>query len=196
MNSSKTTSLSSDFFETLYQQNPDPWQFATSEYEAQKYAMTIDSLPHTLYQSGFEIGGSIGVLTEKLARKCHSLLSVDVSEIPQRQAIERCQHLNNIRFELMSVPDNFPTEYFDLIVLSEVGYYWSHPDLIKAQRLILERLRSQGHLMLVHWTVDADVLPIAGDLVHDTFIDLVPDRLKHIKSLTEAQYRLDLFEKI
>jgi 2-polyprenyl-3-methyl-5-hydroxy-6-metoxy-1,4-benzoquinol methylase len=196
MNSADIKSLSADFFEALYQQNPDPWQFATSEYEAQKYATTIDSLPHNLYHSGFEIGGSIGILTEKLAKKCHSLLSVDVSEIPQRQAIERCQHLNNIRFEMMSVPDNFPTEYFDLIVLSEVGYYWSQPDLIKAQRLILEQLRSQGHLMLVHWTVDAHVLPITGDFVHDTFIDLVPDRLKHLKSLTAPQYRLDLFEKV
>jgi SAM-dependent methyltransferase len=196
MNSSDLTSLGSDFFEALYQENPDPWQFATSEYEAQKYATTINALPHPLYQSGFEIGGSIGVLTEKLAQRCHSLLSVDVSEIPQRQAIERCQHQGNIRFELMSVPSSFPDEYFDLIVMSEVGYYWSLPDLIKAQRLILERLRSQGHLILVHWTVDAQVLPITGDLVHDAFIDLVPDRLKHLKSLREAQYRLDLFEKV
>ena len=96
----------------------------------------------------------------------------------------------------MSVPNSFPDEYFDLIVMSEVGYYWSLPDLIKAQRLILERLRSQGHLILVHWTVDAQVLPITGDMVHDAFIDLVPDRLQHIKSLIEPQYRLDLFEKV
>ena len=27
-----------DFFEALYQENSDPWQFETSEYEAQKYA--------------------------------------------------------------------------------------------------------------------------------------------------------------
>jgi SAM-dependent methyltransferase len=196
MNLSDPKSLSADFFEALYQQNPDPWQFATSEYEAQKYATTLNALPHPLYRSGFEIGGSIGVLTEQLAKRCHSLLSVDVSEIPQRQAIERCQHLDNIRFELMSVPDQFPNEYFDLVVLSEVGYYWSLPDLIKAQRLILERMRSQGHLILVHWTVDARVLPLTGDAVHDAFMGLVPESLKHIKSLTESQYRLDLFEKV
>ena len=196
MNLSDSKSLNSDFFEALYQQNPDPWQFATSEYEAQKYATTLDALPNSLYQSGFEIGGSIGVLTEQLAKRCHSLLSVDVSEIPQRQAIDRCQHLDNIRFKLMSIPDRFPDEYFDLVVLSEVGYYWSLPDLIKAQRLILERMRPQGHLILVHWTVDARVLPLTGDAVHDAFVGLVPDRLKHIKNLTAPQYRLDLFEKV
>jgi SAM-dependent methyltransferase len=196
MNSSDPKSLTPDFFESLYRENPDPWQFATSEYEAQKYATTLDALPRNLYQSGFEIGGSIGVLTEKLAQRCHSLLSVDVSEIAQKQAIDRCQHLQNVRFDLMSVPDNFPDEYFDLIVLSEVGYYWSWSDLIKAQRSILDRLRSQGQLILVHWTVDARVLPLTGDLVHDAFIELVPARFKHLKSLTQEKYRLDLFEKV
>jgi SAM-dependent methyltransferase len=196
MNSSDPKSLTPDFFESLYRENPDPWQFATSEYEAQKYATTLDALPRNLYQSGFEIGGSIGVLTEKLAQRCHSLLSVDVSEIAQQQAIDRCQHLQNVRFDLMSVPDNFPDEYFDLIVLSEVGYYWSWSDLIKAQRSILDRLRSQGQLILVHWTVDARVLPLTGDLVHDAFIELVPARFKHLKSLTQEKYRLDLFEKV
>lgn len=196
MNIFNTQSLTTDFFETLYQENPDPWQFATSAYEAQKYAKTLDALPRNFYQSAFEIGGSIGVLTEKLAQRCHSLLSVDVSQIAQQQAIARCKHLSNVRFELMSVPHEFPDEYFDLIVLSEVGYYWSLPDLILAQRLMIERLRNQGHLILVHWTVDALVLPLTGDLVHDTFIDLVPSRLQHVESLTHPQYRLDVFEKI
>jgi SAM-dependent methyltransferase len=196
MKLSNPKSLAADFFEHLYQENSDPWQLATSEYEAQKYTTTLDALPNNLYQSGFEIGGSIGVLTEKLAKRCHSLLSIDVAQIAQQQAIDRCQHLHNIRFELMSVPDDFPEEYFDLIVLSEVGYYWSRADLIKAQRLMLDRLRSQGHLILVHWTVDARVLPLTGDLVHDAFIELVPARFKHLKSLTQEKYRLDLFEKI
>ena len=109
MNLSKPQSLSTEFFEQLYQENSDPWQFATSEYEAKKYATTLNALPRNLYQAGFEIGGSIGILTEKLARRCQSLLSVDVSPTAQAQAIDRCQHLNNIKFELMSVPKSFPT---------------------------------------------------------------------------------------
>jgi SAM-dependent methyltransferase len=196
MNSSNPKSLTTEFFEQLYQKSPDPWQFATSEYEAKKYAATLNALPRNLYQAGFEIGGSIGILTEKLARRCQSLLSVDVSEIAQAQAIDRCRHLSNIKFELMSVPDSFPTASFDLIVLSEVGYYWSWEDLRKAQSLMLDRLQSQGHLLLVHWTADRGILSLTGDEVHDDFLRLVPDKLKRIKSLTQDKYRLDLFEKI
>ncbi len=189
-------SLTPDFFEALYRQNADPWQFATSEYEARKYQTTLAALPRDRYQSGFEIGGSIGVLTEQLAARCDSLLSVDVSTIAQSQAIHRCQHLDNIEFELMSVPQAFPDREFDLIVLSEVGYYWCREDLYKAQELMLDRLRSTGHLLLVHWIVDARVLPLTGDEVHDAFLELVPDRLNHLHSLTTPEYRLDLFEKV
>ena len=196
MNLSNPQSLTTEFFEQLYQENSDPWQFATSEYEAKKYAATLNALPRNLYQAGFEIGGSIGILTEKLARRCQSLVSVDVSQIAQAQAIDRCQQLNNIKFELMSVPELFPTASFDLIVLSEVGYYWSWEDLHKAQSSIVEGLRPQGHLLLVHWTVDRGILPLTGNEVHDDFLRLVPDKLKRIKSLTEDKYRLDLFEKI
>jgi SAM-dependent methyltransferase len=196
MNLSNSESLTTEFFEQLYQANPDPWQFATSEYEAKKYAATLNALPRNLYNAGFEIGGSIGILTEKLARRCQSLLSVDVSQIAQSQAIDRCQQLTNIKFELMSVPRSFPTESFDLIVLSEVGYYWSWEDLRTAQTLILDRLRPQGHLLLVHWIADRGILSLTGDEVHDEFLRLVPDELKRIKSLTEEKYRLDLFEKI
>jgi SAM-dependent methyltransferase len=196
MNPSNPKSLTTEFFEQLYQANPDPWQFATSEYEAKKYAATLNALPRNLYNAGFEIGGSIGILTEKLARRCQSLLSVDVSQIAQAQAIDRCQQLTNIKFELMSVPQSFPTASFDLIVLSEVGYYWSWDDLRTAQGLIVDRLRPQGHLLLVHWIADRGILSLTGDEVHDDFLKLVPAQLKRIKSLTEDKYRLDLFEKI
>jgi Nodulation protein S (NodS) len=195
MSFSNKQSLPPDFFEDLYKANPDPWQFETSEYEAQKYEATLNALPRALYQSGFEIGGSIGILTEKLAKHCQSLLSVDVSKIAQVQAKQRCQHFSNITFQMMSVPQEFPKKYFDLIVLSEVGYYWSWEDLGKAQTLILEHLQSQGHLLLVHWIVDAKELPLTGNEVHDSFLKLAPHQLNHLKSLTEQKYRLDLFEK-
>jgi SAM-dependent methyltransferase len=196
MSLSDKKSLTTDFFENLYQANPDPWAFETSEYEAQKYVTTLNELPHASYQAGFEIGGSIGVLTEKLAQHCQSLLSVDVSNIAQDQAKQRCRHLSNIDFQLMSVPQEFPNQYFDLVILSEVGYYWSWEDLRKAQRLILEHLQLNGHLLLVHWIVDARELPLTGEEVHDSFLKLVPNHLKHLKSLKEEKYRLDLFEKI
>ena len=33
------------YFEQLYASDPDPWRFATSDYERDKYAATLDALP-------------------------------------------------------------------------------------------------------------------------------------------------------
>jgi SAM-dependent methyltransferase len=188
-------SLSPEFFESLYQANPDPWNFQTSEYEASKYAATIAALPRH-YTAGFEIGGSIGILTRQLAQCCDSLLSVDVCTIAQEQAIDRCRDLPQVQFALMQVPQQFPEQSFDLIVMSEVGYYWCWDDLHLAQRQILAHLQPGGHLLLVHWTVDARELPLTGDEVHDSFLQLPPTQLQSLHRDRTSQYRLDLFERM
>jgi phosphoglycolate phosphatase-like HAD superfamily hydrolase len=188
-------SLPPSYFEALYGTDPDPWKFETSEYEAKKYTATIAALPKR-YKSAFEIGGSIGVLTEKLASKCDSLLSIDVSKLAQEKAIQRCQHLKQVRFEIMRLPEQYPEEMFDLVLVSEVGYYWCWEDLQRAKQCILEHLEPRGHLLLVHWTEYARDYPLNGDQVHDSFMELTPTKLRHLKSQREEQYRLDLFERV
>ena len=191
-----TDSLPPKYFEKLYQENPDPWGFATSDYEAKKYAATLAALSKPHYAKGFEIGGSIGVLTAQLAQRCGSLLSIDVCETAQKQAIERCQDLSHVRFEIMQVPQAYPNEMFDLTVLSEVGYYLSWDDLARTQQLMIEHLKPGGHLLLVHWTPKAQSYPLTGDEVHDSFIKRCGSELRHLNGLREEQYRLDLFERI
>ncbi|MER3433625.1 MAG: methyltransferase [Leptolyngbya sp. ERB_1_1] len=195
MNPLQPNSLPPSYFDALYQSDPDPWKFETSDYEANKYAATIAALPKSRYRSAFEIGGSIGVLTEKLAEHCESLLSIDVSKLAQDNAIRRCQHLPQVQFQIMRVPEQFPDRTFDLILVSEVGYYWDWEDLRKTQQHILESLEPGGHLLLVHWTLYAKDYPLSGDEVHEAFFELVPTHFKHLLGQREEQYRLDLFER-
>ncbi|MBV8886448.1 MAG: methyltransferase domain-containing protein [Chroococcidiopsidaceae cyanobacterium CP_BM_RX_35] len=196
MNQPQKKSLPPSYFDNLYRGNPDPWKFETSDYEANKYAATLAALPKEHYRNAFEIGGSIGVLTARFAERCDSLLSVDVSEIAQNQAIKRCQALPHVRFQIMRVPEQYPDELFDLTLVSEVGYYWSWEDLKKAQRCIIEHLKVGGHLLLVHWTLYARDYPLSGDEVHDSFLQLTPSPLRHLGGQREEQYRLDLFERV
>lgn len=188
-------SLPPSYFDKIYETDPDPWKFATSEYEANKYKATIAALNKDRYRSVLEIGGSIGVLTEMLAQKCDSLLSIDVSPVAQQQAIARCQHLPHTRFQILQIPQDYPQEKFDLVVVSEVGYYWSLPDLKKARQLILDSLEPGGQIVLVHWLPFTPDYPLTGDVVHDNFLELVPDRAKSIVSQRQEKYRLDLLEK-
>lgn len=198
MNPPPQESLSSQYFAALYRDDADPWKFATSDYEAKKYAATIAALPKPRYRSAFEIGGSIGVLTERLADRCDALLSVDISEMAQQKAIERCRMLPQVRFQCLNVLESYPNEQFDLTVLSEVGYYWSLKDLKLTQQRMLKQLEPGGHLLLVHWTPYDELYhnPLSGDEVHEAFLALVPTKLRHLTGQREAQYRLDLFERI
>jgi SAM-dependent methyltransferase len=187
-------SVSPLYFESLYQQQPDPWKYETSPYELQKYAETIAALPRT-YQSGLEIGGSIGVLTEKLAPYCETLLSLDVSPTAQARAKQRCAHLPHIQFQIMQIPDQFPDQQFDLILMSEVGYYLCQADLLKAKQQMIGALVPGGHLLLLHWLKQSNDFRLSGEQVHDCFLE-AESSLKSLVSLRRSQYRLDILERI
>lgn len=195
MNKPPSKTLPASYFEDIYSKDIDPWEFETSQYEADKYQASLAALPGDRYQSAFEIGGSIGVLTEKLAERCHRLLSVDLSKTAQAKAIQRCEHLQQVRFQILNVPADYPNEQFDLVVVSEVGYYWSREDLEKAQAKITASLQPKGQLLLVHWLPDVPDYPLTGDDVHDAFMALCPQHLCHILGYRAEQYRLDLFER-
>lgn len=187
-------SLPPTYFDRMYSESDDPWGFETRPYETEKYRATLAALPRDTYRSAFEIGCSIGVLTEDLAARCGSLLSVDVSERALKRARERCSHLPHVQFENMQVPGEFPEQSFDLILVSEVGYYWSHIDLLGAHLRIVEHLHPGGQVLLVHWTPFVDDYPLTGDEVHDTFREAGGD-LRHLGGQRADLYRIDLFEK-
>lgn len=188
-------SLPPSYFEKMYRANPDPWQFETSDYEAQKYQTTLDALPKSRYHHALEIGGSIGVLTAMLAPRCDSLLSLDVSTTAQQKAIARCQNLPQVSFQIAQIPRDYPQESFDLVLLSEVGYYLNWDDLRQTQQLIIEHLEIGGHLLLVHWTLPVPTYPLTGELVHNSFLEC-GRQLVHLRGLRKEKYWLDLFERV
>jgi SAM-dependent methyltransferase len=189
-------SLAPSYFETIYAADPDPWSFEQSEYEAAKYAATLAALPRPRYRSAFEIGCSIGVLTERLAARCEALLAVDVAKQALRRAQARCSHLSQVRFALMRVPRQLPPGPFDLVLLSEVGYYWSRRELELARQRLIQRLEPGGHLLLVHWTPYVADYPLTGDEVHQSFLDASDQPLRHLFGRQEPCYRLDLLERV
>jgi len=192
-------SLDAEFFNRMYQQNEDPWDFENSAYEREKYEATLRAIPKETYENVFEIGCSNGVLSEKLTTIAKRLLAVDASEIAVRNAANRLKKFPFVEVREMTIPDNFPDEKFDLILLSEVGYFLSFEDLQVARDLMIERLLPNGHLLLVHWTPFVEEFPLTGDQVHDLFIGSSgsePEKLlSHLYGNQNSEYRLDLFEK-
>ncbi|MCI1189354.1 nodulation S family protein [Hymenobacter sp. DH14] len=197
MNENQPNTLPPEYFDHVYQANRDPWNFESSPYERAKYAATIAALPRPHYAEAFEIGCSLGVLTEQLAARCGHLLAVDVSEAALAQARARCAALPQVEIKLMRVPEEFPTQQFDLIVLSEVGYYWSPADLARAADQLIAGLKPGGQLLLVHWTPPVHDYPLTGDDVHQFFLEKAVQNgpLCHLGGQRHENYRLDLLEK-
>jgi len=198
MNQQQPNTLPPDYFDNVYRANEDPWQFASSPYERGKYAATLAALPRPRYERAFEIGGSIGVFTAQLAPRCGHLLSVDVSEAALYQARLRCANLPQVEIKKMQVPGEFPAGQFDLILVSEVGYYLSPPDLARAADQMLAALPSGGQLLLVHWTPVVHDYPQTGDEVHEFFLAKTQSGgpLRHLSGQRQDKYRLDLLEKV
>ena len=47
--------LTPEYFDALYTADSDPWNFATSPYERAKYALTLNAMPKSRYQSALEV---------------------------------------------------------------------------------------------------------------------------------------------
>ena len=183
--------LDRDYFENLYAQSTDPWGFETSEYERRKYERTLGVLGERRFYRGFEAGSSIGVFTAMLAARCDELLAVDTSEKAVEIAKRRLTEHPHVRVERRTLPEEMPAGPFDLIVASEVLYYWPREVMLEALRRFEGILAPGGVLVAVHWRKETRTYPLQGDEVHELLVRHA--RLANVKTIKEPEYRLDVF---
>jgi SAM-dependent methyltransferase len=158
--------LGAGYFDAMYQAASDPWGFEGRWYERRKYAISLALLPAGRYRSAFEPGCSIGVLTRMLAGRCDHLLSCDVATAAVRAAAERSRDLPHVQVEQRDIPGQWPSGRFDLIVFSELLYYFSDHDLELTVDGALAALQPGGTLLAVHWRHPVADYPRSGDDVH------------------------------
>jgi len=186
------TSTSSTYFEEMYERDPDPWGFASSSYERRKYALTVASLPLAHYGSVYEPGCSIGVLTGMLADRCDHLVASDIIPAALAQAAARTEHLPHVHLESRPIPESWPRGELDLIVLSEIAYYFSTRDLRQIMTRSLASTAAGAHIIGVHWRGQTNY-PLTGDEAH-AFIDATPG-LQRIVHHLEREFVLSVWEK-
>lgn len=185
-------SIPSHWFETLYSERGDPWDFETSPYEAAKYDHTLSALPRERYADALEVGCANGVLTARLAPRCDRLLAVDVSDTALAAARARCADLPQVALEKRRLPEEAPPGPFDLILLSEVVYYLDGDDIQRLAAWIGGAARSGCHLLLVHWTGETDY-PRTGDEAVGELRGHLGDLVEIVLADRRPEYRLDLW---
>ncbi|WP_395396381.1 SAM-dependent methyltransferase (plasmid) [Novosphingobium sp. BL-8A] len=187
-------SVEPSWFEGLFRDNPDPWNFESSPYEQAKYSHTLQVLPCERFAAALEVGCANGVFTQLLAPRCKRLQAVDVSPTALAKARQRCAGLRGVTFEQRIMPVDAPAGPFDLVLLSEVVYYWDDADLARLARYLKSSVCSEGYLLLVHWTGQTDY-PKSGDEAVSELRRLLAD---HVAVQVEDRcdsYRLDLWPR-
>jgi 2-polyprenyl-3-methyl-5-hydroxy-6-metoxy-1,4-benzoquinol methylase len=190
MNEPRST-LRPEYFEEFYTVDPDPWKFAASPYERDKYALTLEAMPKLRYHSALEVGCSIGVLTRSLASRCDILVAIDAAQAPLVEAKRRCADLSSVRFQQMFVPEQWPVGDFDLILLSEVVYYLSREDVSRLAVRVIKSLAKGGSVILVHWTGPTNY-PLSGDEAAALFIQRLGPEFVVDRADRYAEFRLDV----
>lgn len=170
---------------------PDPWNFATSTYERDKYAATIAVLPPRHFRRCFEVGCSIGILPRELATRSDTLLGIDISDPALTQARQRCADVDGVAFDRMAIPRHWPRGSFDLIVLSEVLYDLGKDDIRDAAHQTIASLDRTGLLLLVNWHGETGGT-CSGDEAASGFIEAAASRLTTLNQHRTEKYRLDL----
>lgn len=154
-------------FDDLHEQHDDPWSVATSWYERRKREVTLAALPHEHYGRALEIGCSIGLLAQDLTSRCDELVALDRSATALELAGRRLHGIGHVHLNRAVAPRDWPTGRFDLIMLSEAGYFLSPAELSGLVTRVRDSLRPNGHVVLCHWRHPIVGWPLDGERVHE-----------------------------
>ena len=187
----RTQTLPGDYFAGMYASDPDPWRFATSAYERDKYAATLAALPRARYRAAFEPACAIGVFTRALSERCDRLLASDLVPAAVAAARERCADRPSVEIRQGAVPADWPEGRFDLIVLSEFLYFLARADLAALARRVGAAIEPGGDVVLVHWLGVTDY-PLSGDEAAESFIREAAPFAGVLRRVRTDDYRIDV----
>jgi LmbE family N-acetylglucosaminyl deacetylase/SAM-dependent methyltransferase len=171
---------STEYFDTLYRRSNDPWGLRTRYYEQRKRRIVLASLPRPRFGRVFEPGCALGLLTRHLAARSELVVAWDTADAAIRQARRTLRSVDNVVIKRGHIPEQWPTGSFELIVLSEIGYYCPDPQVLS--RRIEESLAADGLLVSCHWRHKATDHPHKAEDVHQALGRGLHEVVRHIEA--------------
>lgn len=159
-----------DTLDHLHRTEADPWGADVRWYEHRKRELTLATLPRPRFRRALEVGCSRGALAEALAARCDELVAVDRSPTASLAARTRLADVRGVSVQEMDVPGHWPPGRFDLIVVSETGYFLSPADVDGLIDRIADSLDDDGVVLLCHWRHPVSGWVLDGPAVHDLFL--------------------------
>jgi SAM-dependent methyltransferase len=179
----------------MYAESQDPWQLAERWYDRRKYAITMAMLPAARYRHAFEPGCSVGVLTEHLTARCDRVTATDVAAAALEAADARLRNSglrDTVTLAQSSIDSPWPQDGFDLVVLSEVGYYLTASTLRAVLDRECPRLAPGASVIAAHWRHQVAEYPLSGDEAND--IVAATQGLFRLASYRDEDMVIDVFD--
>jgi len=192
MTSASTTSR--EFFEGIYRRDEDPWRFASKPQELKRYEAIVKALSGRRYRRAFEPGCSIGVLTLALGGLCERVEAIDLSPTAVERARERTGGVSGVEVRVGSLTDGLPPGEFDLVVLSEIGYYFTPQVWQELTAALIQPLQAGATVIACHWLGHSVDHLMHGDDVHEILRSRGELRLQ--QQQRHETYRLDIWERV
>lgn len=178
-------------FEAFHRRHADPWGLDSRAYESRKRDILIASLPRERFERALEIGCAHGALTARLAEVCGRVAAVDLSPTALERARTRSIPSGNVDFLLQDVRVAWPGGDHDLVVLSEVAYYWTEDEVRGALTRAKAQLLPGGVIVLCHWRPVIADAPLTGDRVHRVAEEVLG--MRRIVRHEEEPFLLDVY---
>ncbi|MEJ8279659.1 class I SAM-dependent methyltransferase [Pseudonocardia spirodelae] len=160
--------------------SPDPYAIGLSPYEQHKYGTVMDVLAGRRFDRVLEVGCGEGDLSVRLAGHTTALLGVDICGAAVDRAAARVPSGTFVR---RTLPHEMPEGGFDLIVATDVLYYWEPVTLRVGLATLLDRLRPGGMLLAYHYR-GAFGQAGTADRVHAELTAAAAERGLHVRADT------------
>lgn len=186
--------IDADGFETLFQRDSDPWDYAGSLFEAYKRRELLRACGHRKFGRGLEIACANGETSRHLAPRCLNLLAVDASPTVVEAARRRVQ-APGLRFAVARLPGETPRGPFDLIVASEILYYLAAADMAALLDKLAVSLAPGGRLVLLHHTIGFDDAAQPPWQAQRMARDRLSNRLEQVLLRQHRRFQVAAFER-
>ncbi len=220
----QSNAYSERYFDALYSDNSDPWQYQSRWYEQRKRDMCLAVLPQLEYDKAIELGCGNGVFSVLLAQRCQTLLSIDGNDKAVQLAKQRLADASHVKVIQGVIPsilstlqladltktgltktDSTPAYQppFDLIVISEILYYLSPADIDTVITWIKHNIAVGGTLLCCHWRYAIDGFVMTGETVHQRLQqafnqedepDFTQPVFTHQSQLVDSDFLLDVWQ--
>ncbi|WP_445255751.1 PIG-L family deacetylase [Nocardioides aurantiacus] len=161
------TQCPDDALDSVHREAADPWGVESRWYEHRKRELVLAALPRASFRRTLEVGCSTGALAQALVERSTALVAVDRSPTALRSARARLAGAAGAEVRELDVSEAWPEGRFDLVVVSEVGYFLSPRALDRMVDRLAEGLDDDGVVVLCHWRHRIEGWALDGSDVHE-----------------------------